>query len=474
MRGKVITDSKIENWKDKSKRRRIENEKLKRRIKELRASRDNWKHKYMSLKSAGKVTGPSSRTVVPGDACKPKYHAYETRVILLVLQLRQQGLCSLRCCSKMLMVLNVYFHLQMRIPCANTIRNWETKHGLYRLSQSPRQGSEWMIIVDESIGIGKQKLLLVLGVDLSRYTFGKAPGLKDVSVLDASIAPSWKWQEMRARLELLKQRGFDVKYAVSDAGASVVKSLAETAIPRVADCTHVFGNIIKKHYSQSELFEGYCRFCRRLQRQVSVGKDTPIIPPSQRKKGKYLNIFPLVDWGRKMLALLDGPRHRLSAGQVKKLAPLKDYRPLIGQMGELCDLLNGLSAVLKNQGLNQATKKQCHRIISQADIPVEIRNALSDYLQANWLPAVNRDSLICSSDIIESTFGKYKRNLNLATKGQINDNCLFIANYCEKFSLEETRQAMEQFRMVDLAEWKEKNTVASLAKQQQELFKNVG
>ena len=59
-------------------------------------------------------------------------------------------------------------------------------------------------------------------------------------------------------------------------------------------------------------------------------------------------------------------------------------------------------------------------------------------------------------------------------RGKAANGCLLIANYCGQFSLEETRQAMEQFRMVDLAEWKEKNTVASLTKQQQELFKNAG
>ncbi|MEM1214554.1 MAG: hypothetical protein AAGJ82_02630 [Bacteroidota bacterium] len=331
-----------------------------------------------------------------------------------------------------------------------------------------------MIFVDESIGIGKQKLLLILAIDLSEYSFEKAPRLEDVSVLDMSIASSWKSEKMQARLALLKQRGFEIKYGVSDGGASVVKSLADADIPRVADCTHVFGNLIKNRYSQSEHFHDFCRFCRRLTLQVMIGKNTVIRPPAQRAKGKYLNILPLVAWGQKMLLLLKNSAHRLTPEQAKKLAPLKDYQPLIEQISELCNVLKQLSAILKNQGLNQDSKQECYSVIEASNVPKEVQQDLGSYLENNSILQHKYDNLICCSDIIESTFGKYKRNLSLATKGHINDNCLFIANYSGQFSIEETQQAMEQIRIVDLAEWKATNTVTSLAKQQQELFKNTG
>jgi hypothetical protein len=467
MRGTEILATKITPWKEKAKERRIENEHLKRRIKELELSRDNWKSKYKEEKQ--RTNSPAKGKNGRGE--KPKHHSYETRVILLFLHLRQQGLCSLRCCSKMMLTLNLVLNLGMKFPCANTIRNWETKHGLYRLSQAPPKGSEWMIIIDESIGIGKQKLLLILGIELGLYKFGEAPTLNDVRVLDMSISESWKWEKIQARIESLKSRGFNIKYAVSDGGASVVKSLEMSGIPRIADCTHVFGNFLKNRYKDSELFKGYSRACASLSKRALIGTDACMIPPSQRIKGKYLNLWPLANWGWQMLELLKKEKSGLTPGQREKLTWLKEYEPLVTEMRELCQTINELFSILKKEGLCLDTKIKCERVLDNSEIPNEIKVGILAYLE-KYTQALQR--FICSSDIIESTFGKYKRTLDSSTKKQINDTCLSIANYDENFSLEELKMAIEKIKIVDLTKWKEENNLTNLAEQKKDLLKNAG
>lgn len=477
MRGTKIHEAKIDNWKDKAKERRLEKEQLKRRVKELGSSRDNWRLKYRVAKEEISMLKKLIKSV---DKCKdektdkPKHHSYNTHIIMLVLYLRQQGLCSLRCCSKMLLVLNVVLGLRMKFPCANTIRNWEAKHGIYRLQQAPQEGSEWMLIIDESIGIGKQKLLLILGVEVGKYKFGEAPTLNEVSVLDMSISESWKWEKMQDRIEHLKLRGFDIKYGVSDGGASVVKSLSEAGIQRIADCTHVFGNLLKTRYKNSELFKQYSSACKQLRQQLFIGKNTHIMPPTQRVKGKYLNLWPLAKWGLQVLDLLERKKNGLTELQHEKLMKIKEYEPLIKEMGDLCKTLNSLLAILKNKGLCPSTKIECQCIVNESKIPEEIKERVLDYLQKYCIEIEGLQRLICCSDIIESTFGKYKRTLDNSTKRQINDTCLFIANYGGNFSLQETKMAMEQVRIVDLAKWKEENTVITLTKRKQDLFQNTG
>lgn len=474
MQGIKTNNAKVDNWKNKAKERRLENEKFKRRIRELEESRSNWKSKYMLVKSELSSIKKGNNIVPEKPSNKPKYHSYETRVIMFVLYLRQQGICSLRCCSKMLMLMGVYFHLELKFPCANTIRNWEAKHGMYRISQVANNTSDWMIIIDESIGIGKQKLLLILGINLSLYKFNQAPNFKDIQVLDASVSASWKWEKMHHRIEMLKQRGFNIKYGVSDGGASVVKSLKESGIQRIADCTHVFGNLMKNRYSKSEIFISYCRFCKQLKRRVLMGKETAIMPPTQRTKGKYLNIFPLIEWGERMLNLLGKRRNSLTESQIEKLSPLNEYRSLIKEMSQLCKAINKVFAILKNEGLSTASKVRCEQIINNLKVAEDVEQGMLDYLENYCISIDKHDNLICSSDIIESTFGKYKRNLNSTTKSQVNDSCLFIANYTENFSLEEVKLAMENVKIAHLEKWKAENTIVSLAKQKQAMFKNVG
>lgn len=477
MRGTKELEAKLGKWKNKAKENRLEKDRLKRRLKDLTASRDNWKDKYKVCKEETKAlkklidTGVNS---VAKQREKPKHHSYATYIIMLVLQLRQQGLCSLRCCSKMLIELNIILGLEMKFPCANTIRNWEAKHGIYRLEQGLDEDSEWMIIVDESISIGKQKLLLILGVDLVKYKFGQALSLNDVRVLDMSISDSWKWEKMQGRIEALKSRGYTIKYGVSDTGASVVKSLLEAGIPRVADCTHVFGNLLKNHYESCPIFKQYSKACTQLKQQVLIGKNAHIMPPSQRVKGKYLNLWPLANWGKQVLDLLERPKNGLTQEQHEKLMKIKEFEPFIRELWELCQTMNKVMAVLKNKGLHPSTKIECQCILNESKIPEHIKESILDYLEKYSIQVKDIERLICCSDIIESAFGKYKRMLDLSTNKQINDSCLFIANYGGNFSEQETKSAMEQVRIVDLQKWKEENTVTSLAKQKQKLLKNSG
>ena len=76
---------------------------------------------------------------VEDKKAKPKYHSYSMVVILLCVWLRQQGNCSLRCCSKMLVIMGFVLELELEFPCANTIQNWEKKLGYYRLENKEKR-----------------------------------------------------------------------------------------------------------------------------------------------------------------------------------------------------------------------------------------------------------------------------------------------------------------------------------------------
>ena len=77
--------------------------------------------------------------------------------------------------------LGLVLALQIRPPSYSSIRYWEQKMSYYRLSTvSADSGQEWVLIIDESIAIGREKLLLFLGVDLGAYCFGQPLCFADV------------------------------------------------------------------------------------------------------------------------------------------------------------------------------------------------------------------------------------------------------------------------------------------------------
>lgn len=81
-------------WKKKAVFRRGENERLRKRINELKISRENWKEKYQSQKSQKKrkVKAP----FIEGE--KASQHQYSLSLIVLVIELYKYGGMSLRSC----------------------------------------------------------------------------------------------------------------------------------------------------------------------------------------------------------------------------------------------------------------------------------------------------------------------------------------------------------------------------------------
>ena len=81
--------------------------------------------------------------------------------------------------------------------------------------------------------------------------------------------------------------------------------------------------------------------------------------------------------------------------------------------------------------------------------------------------------IICTSDIIESMFGKYKGRVRKGSLS-VTDDCLNIANFTEGFSRIETKKAMEEVKIVDIIKWRKENCKDSLRAKKQKMYKSLG
>ena len=480
MRGTQELESKIIRWREKAKYRCKEIESLKKRKKELILSRDSWKRKYVLSKSRNALLEKELRksenrsVAIDAKKVKPKHHSYSVVVILLCIWLRQQGNCSLRCCSKMLGIMSFVLELELNFPCANTIQNWEKKLGHYRLGHEYESKGNWIIILDESIVMGEQKLLLVLGVNMDGYKFGKPLCFSQVSVLDMGISKTWKGEGISIRLEALKEKGFNFEYGVSDGGKNLLKALRMNGIYRIPDCTHAIGNLLKNQYAKNKGFMDFIGHCALLRRDVYMGRNTAIIPPKQRKKGRFLNLSPLSSWAYKMLLLLGSKESGLTDSQREKLLWLEGYRKLIHEMKKHCEAMNRIFQILKTDGLDKVTSQKCKVVLEEHGCSPFFSTGVNQYLDDSLGIIEKNHPLVCCSDIIESVFGKYKNLLGNSTQKMINDNCLAIPNFNQDFEIEEIKAAMEKIKIVDLLKWKNGNSPSNLITEKRHLFKNTG
>lgn len=181
----------------------------KQRTKELERSRATWKEK--SKANNLKIKG-LRRCLYRRE--KAKRHFYPLLLIQLCILLRVVGQCSYEGGQR---ILNILSFLKLvdytQLPCANTIQNWVAKVGLYELQTTEHQlaGQEVVLLVDESIRIGRDKQLLVLSTPYEKVK-EEALGFQDVNVLYFGGRTSWTGDGIADVWKDLEQRmGFKVR-----------------------------------------------------------------------------------------------------------------------------------------------------------------------------------------------------------------------------------------------------------------------
>ena len=118
-------------------------------------------------------------------------------------------------------------NIKIGIPSYGTVRIWVQKVGLYLLKmggQERDKGNKWSIIVDESYTLGKSRLMLVLGINLTRLEAGRALKMTDVVPLMIRSRDNWLSEDVSDVLsKAIKKVKGQVIYVTSDNGGNLVK-----------------------------------------------------------------------------------------------------------------------------------------------------------------------------------------------------------------------------------------------------------
>ena len=103
---------------------------------------------------------------------------------------------------------------------------------------------------------------------------------------------------------------------------------------------------------------------------------------------------------------------------------------------------------------------------------MKIKERLEDYFDDLRSKAEGK-TICCSSDIIESCFGKYKELVKSNKTVGISDLCLSIAAMTGMNTPDKTRQAMETVSIKKVKDWKTENTPKTLFAEKVELNKII-
>ncbi len=367
-------------------------------------------------------------------------------------------------------------------PSHVTIRNWTLKIGYYELMRPKDYADDWIIILDHSIQFGQEKIFVVLGIRKKDFLRLNRP--LQYSDLETLHQVSMKRSNGELIYEIIKKLQEEIGitiYAVGDYGSDLKKGLRLLGVPHVHDLSHLIARTIEKIYNTDSRYNEFKKEMSLMRNKFAQTDIAPIVPPKGRKKSEYQSFDKIVKWSEKSLYLLDNKlkdvkkRNKLEKefGNVivskieKELSWLTNYRKLITELSEITIAVRAIEKDMKHNGLSDIALKNA--TVSLKELKSENGIKLGEKLlfnlkeQFNLLP--NEDVILCSSDILESTFGKYKNRVSENPMASVTVLMLMIAAFTSNLTEKKIRESMENVKISDIKEW-EKNIIGtSLHKQ---------
>ena len=182
-----------------------------------------------------------------------------------------------------------------------TIGYWTQELGLsvYKESCSLFKDKRYALIVDESMMIGSEKLLLTLA--MPAINAGSAITEKDITIVDISIAKSWNGTSIKNVLENVADKiGHKPEYVISDNGFTVCKAVRDAGYAHHSDISHTLGMFLERVYKKEADFQELSNNVQLARFKYNMQDVAYVQPPSQRSIARFMNMSKWIDWISRM------------------------------------------------------------------------------------------------------------------------------------------------------------------------------
>lgn len=415
-------------------------------------------------------------------------HNFTISMIKLSLDLYGKAAIGYR---KVARVLEVFFeNISEKVPHHSTVRLWVMRNGYYCLNKPIEKADDWVAIGDVTIDLGKVKCLTILGVRMSHLECREDYTLNfcDVEILGLHLTQKCTGEFVYNALEETRERvGDDILAVVIDEGADVKKGARlfqekhnKTQI--LHDMPHKLSLVMKWALTNDAIWSDFLKKLLETRRLIQQTELTALMPGNQRSKGRYMDVGYLVKWPRRIL-------ERRASGNLDSI-PENRFRKYFGWisdfwdsiinwefMVEAVDLIKG---IVRQMGLSFDIYESLKMVFDEASTIIE-NEQLTTFLsksigtvQEEYEKLAEGEKIICSTEVLESAFGKFKE-ITSGYQG-ITGNVLGMATYLGADNTEEDiKQAMETCSVQSATTWVKEKVGKTVGSYRYEYFrKNKG
>ena len=395
--------------------------------------------------------------------------SFPLAIVLFGLLLMLRAATSLRAAAAAIEIgEQIYRDRLLAGPAHNTVRNHLLRLGLYEINRAKAVLTDWVWIVDHTVQVGNQLCMVVLGISLSRFQqLGRPLQCEDMQVLELLPMEKSNGEIMGSHFSDLAKRHGQPVAVVSDEGSDIsggFHSLCQTPNRpvRCIDIVHKVSRLIKKILDRDSSWGEYrkesCATGNRL-RQTSLAHLTP---PKPKTKARHMNLDPEIQWGVRVLQLLDGidANKNYDEAQRQKLRTsvgwLESYRNQLSAWSELMAISRVVCEVVRRKGYSNSIVQQVKNALPQP------RNAAGEKLSEQTLEFLQVQQSRCdpaigmlpgSSEVIESLFGKGKRLEGQQSRSGFTAQLLSMAACVYQPTEELVREAFKSVDTKAVRDW---------------------
>ncbi len=363
-------------------------------------------------------------------------------------------------------------------PCAETIRLWLLRVGLFLLRRPLPRYTDWVYLLDLTIQLGQHKCLVVLGISLAQF---RSKGCRldhhDVHVLSVQVLTHCTARTVYQHLLKVRKRTGTPVQIVSDHGSDVWAGIRlfrgkYRKVIETYDITHGLAILLKHCLEPDARWADFVQACQRTRQQLQQTAGSFLQPPAWRQKARYLNLEGHLAWATDIL-LLGRTENATLAEQLgcaveqckkwweEKLGWVREYQEDVRQWSYFQKVVKAAETAIKHNGLRRCNPQTIQQML-QEDKPRTEREKqfLRDTLklvrhEVDQLPA--REEYVGSTDVLESFFGKYKELAEQGPCREITANVLMIPLFATTLTAELLRQALESVHEEDVRLWAEQH-----------------
>jgi hypothetical protein len=413
--------------------------------------------------------------IVPSDSLpRPRDHEYATSAIMRCVMIYLRGCVSFRACSAAIDVLQQDLPQFDRAPAPNTIQSWILRIGLYELLRPKEVADDWVALLDHTCQLGNLKCLVILGIRLSNWRQLKRPlEFHDMTVLMIEIVATSDGEIVKKQLGQLSSKIGTLAAIVSDQGSDLVKGTKlmvdeqrvknpERSPTRIfQDFSHASSHIFKERLLADSRWNEFLGECGRTQPKV---KQTPLgalAPPTQKVKGRYMNVGELICWGKKMLNQLDCRYGKLPAGISREQLQLKfgwltGYRNSLNRWHELHRIREEALVYMRSAGYHATAATELASklyLLRNSEASRTMVDQLTALVQEQSEGLDYGESYPASTEILESLIGKGKQMQFQHSRGGFTKMVAAMAASVVNLSEQVVTESLEAVRESNLRSW---------------------